>query len=87
MKVPLPDDVRRALIASMEADNNGQYDYTDFVHQLNWRDNPMCLYNDKPSGFKEDWEGNPTTNLITNINFSTFKDDLLSSVEKKQEKK
>jgi len=87
MKVPLPDDVRRALIASMAADEAGQYDYTDFVHQLNWRDNPMCLFNDKPSGFNENWEGNPTTNLITNINFSTFKDDLLSSVEKKQDKK
>lgn len=78
LKIPLPDDLLRALISAMPANESGEVSITDFVHNLNWRDHPVAPL-PQQDNLDTDWQGTPKNRQINNVNYAEFITDLTAA--------
>lgn len=76
LKLPLQDDLIRALISKMPTNTVGRINYRDFVQRLNWRDHPEAPLPAQSQGMDETWQGNKLGAQINNINFQALVQDL-----------
>jgi len=75
LKVPLQDDLLRALISKM-SDEGGKLRYADFVQCLNWRDHSVGALATNGSGDSSNWKGNSPANQINCVNVQQLFADL-----------
>ncbi|KAK3586545.1 hypothetical protein CHS0354_022677 [Potamilus streckersoni] len=75
--IPLPDDLLRALLELVPANESGQIEYAPLVRQLNWRDFPVPPMQYQPINQDENWKGNTAKNVVKEINYNALLDDLL----------
>jgi len=78
LKIPLPDDLLRALISGMPENESGQVNIMDFVHHLNWRDHPVAPL-PQQDNLETDWTGTPKSRQINNVNYSEFITDVTAA--------
>ncbi|XP_798540.1 EF-hand domain-containing family member C2 [Strongylocentrotus purpuratus] len=69
--LPLPDDLLRALISRLEANEDGLVNYNALVTYLNWRDHPMTTaqYVAPPANFDESWTGKDNGDRVKRVNY------------------
>lgn len=76
LRVPIQDDLLRALVAKLGADEFGRVDYMELVRRLNWQQNPVAAPSQGTSQLEEDWQGNKTAMQIQHVDVKAMLQDL-----------
>lgn len=76
LKVPLQDDLLRALISRVPSSQPGLVDYQEFVRLLNWRDQPVATLPTQSAKVDENWQGNKVGCQVQKVNVGLLMQDL-----------
>lgn len=75
LRVPVPDDLLRALITKMPLNEKNQLNYNEFIQCLNWRDYPAAPVSAPTIRFDENWQG-AEKDSIQQVNYKLLLQDM-----------
>ncbi|XP_019380922.1 PREDICTED: EF-hand domain-containing family member C2 isoform X1 [Gavialis gangeticus] len=81
-RLPVADDLLRALLTMFE-DSKEQVDYKKLVDRLNWRENPITVFQTIriPPKYEDDWSGQPQSLPVKRIKYLPLIEDMFGTEE------